>query len=340
MQSPQSPLSIAPKPALTKLLTATLLSATVLTACASAPNVGSAPQVAAAIGQQESAPANSASKRADLESELAQQLDPAKPTETRATPQLIKTATIDLEVEDTAKTIKAITQIVRSQRGDILNLQSDSPQDSNTTAQASLSLRVPQERLDLALTDLAKLGKVLRQGIKAEDVSSQLVDADARLRNLRKAEEATLKILDRSGSVSDVLKVSQEVSKIREQIEQIDAQLKALKGSVAYSTIDVTLASAVSALVPQKGLGSEVLSAWNGATRSSQGFGRGLLVLGIWFLAYSPFWLALGGGVWLARRSLWRAKTSALTGASTAASTGALASASAGPSASPNTPGG
>lgn len=67
------------------------------------------------------------------------------------------------------------------------------------------------------------MGTVENQMITAEDVSDQLVDVQARLRNLRKSEEMVLKIMERSGSVGDVLKAANELSTIRESIERIDA---------------------------------------------------------------------------------------------------------------------
>jgi hypothetical protein len=107
-----------------------------------------------------------------------------------------------------------------------------------------------------------------------------------------------LQIMNRTGSVGDVLKVSQELSKVRESIEQIDAQLKSLTNRVAYSTITLQLEAAVSTTTPQQPLGLQVQDTWNNATQSVSELTTNLISLAIWLVAYSPYLLLLGGATW------------------------------------------
>jgi len=158
-----------------------------------------------------------------------------------AAPQLAKTAELEISVEDAPLSLQTAQQIVRQNQGDLLQLQDTAPLSSTLPHQAYLQLRVPYDRLDQTLTQLAALGTVKRQSIAAEDVSTQLVDFEARLRNLKKAEESVLKIMERSGEIGDVLKVAQELQNIRENIERITAQLQSLKTRVAFSTINLYL---------------------------------------------------------------------------------------------------
>ncbi|MBD0310292.1 MAG: DUF4349 domain-containing protein [Microcoleus sp. T1-bin1] len=220
---------------------------------------------------------------------------PKKAAETPATrPQLIKKAELSLVVKSIDATTKSVTNIVEKQQGDILGFQNQKPPDSSVRQTASVEIRVPQERLETTLEALAKLGTVENRALTAEDVTEQLVDSEARLRNLRKSEEMVLKIMERSGSVGDVLKASQELSKIRESIERIDAQLKSLRNQVAYSTISLTLEAAVSAQqTPEPSLGLRVQETWGKATHSVGELTLGLFGLGIWLLAYSPYLLLI-----------------------------------------------
>ncbi|MBW4547819.1 MAG: DUF4349 domain-containing protein [Symplocastrum torsivum CPER-KK1] len=78
---------------------------------------------------------------------------------------------------------------------------------------------------------------------------------------------------------------------------KIDAQLKSLTNRVAYSTITLHLEAAVSITTPQQPLGLQVQDTWNKATRSVSEFTTGLLKLGLWLMAYSPYLLLLGGAV-------------------------------------------
>lgn len=230
----------------------------------------------------------------------AQQKTAASKPETPATPpQLIKKASLSLVVKSIDESSKSVTDIVKKRQGDILGFQNEKPPDSSIRQTATMNIRVPQEQLETTLNALVKLGSVQNRAMSAEDVTAQLVDNEARLRNLRKSEEMVLKIMERSGSVGDVLKASQELSNIRESIERIDAGLKSLRNQVAYSTIDLTLESAVSAQqTAEPSLGLRMQETWGKATHSVSELTLGLLALSIWLLAYSPYFLVIGAAVY------------------------------------------
>ena len=124
-----------------------------------------------------------------------------------------------------------------------------------------------QAQLDVSLERIAKLGTITNQKVKAEDVTNQLVDIDARLKNLRQEEATISKIMDRTGSIKDVLSVSQELSRVRSEIETIDATQKSLRGQVAYSTINLELEESV-AKIKDSGnpLGTRIGETWNSST--------------------------------------------------------------------------
>jgi len=282
----------------------TLSSAIALPSCGGDSTGGSGTGGAASSSSRENQfaesapPPPSAAQRAAGGSKTA--AVPKKAAETPATrPQLIKKAQLSLVVKSIDASSKSVTNIVEKQQGDILGFQNQKPPDSSVRQTASVEIRVPQERLETTLEALAKLGTVENRALTAQDVTEQLVDSEARLRNLRKSEEMVLKIMERSGSVGDVLKASQELSNIRESIERIDAQLKSLRNQVAYSTISLTLEAAVSAQqTPEPSLGLRVQETWGKATHSVSELTLGLFGLGIWLLAYSPYFLLIAAAVY------------------------------------------
>jgi hypothetical protein len=212
--------------------------------------------------------------------------------------QLIKRAQLTLVVQSIHQTTESITQIIQKQQGDILKFEAQKSPDNSQRQTAYLGFRVPQQRLEITLNLLAKLGTVENQTITAEDVSDQLVDFQARLRNLRKSEEMILKIMERSGSVGDVLKTANELSTIRESIERIDAQLRNLQNQVAYSTINLTLESAVSAASTPNNWGLRIQETWGTATHTMAEFTWILVGLMLWLLAFSPYLLIIGGAAY------------------------------------------
>ncbi|MGD1951671.1 MAG: DUF4349 domain-containing protein [Leptolyngbyaceae cyanobacterium] len=216
---------------------------------------------------------------------------PADPAVTDSQPQLIKRAQLRLMVDSIDDGLKQTSQIIRTHQGDILDLQDNQIEAVQRTAY--LRIRVPQANLDPLLAALGELGTVQQQGLSAEDVSTQIVDAQARLRNLRKSEESLLKIMERSGEISHVLEVSRELSRVREQIEQIDARVQNLQTQVRYSTVDLTLAAAVASQPIGRPLGETIGATWRDATQSVGDLTVGLMQVGLWLLAYSPYLLVV-----------------------------------------------
>jgi ACT domain-containing protein len=278
------------------LLLSTLLGGMLLTSCASAANKAQAPsaesmQMQPAMDAPAAGNTSAINAKASAPTKTAQ-ADAQVP---KATPQLVKKAEIGLRVNSIEQTFRAVSKIVKQQRGDLLGLQDQKPIEESARRTASMEMRVPQNSLETTLDTLAQLGTVQRRSLTAEDVTTQLVDGEARLRNLRRQESTLQKIMDRSGSIPDVLRVAQELSNVRETIEQIDAQVKSLHNQVAYSTISLSLEEGIASKLPDQTLGLQVEDTWDRATHSVGAFTANLLSIGIWLLAYSPYLLLLSG---------------------------------------------
>jgi hypothetical protein len=228
----------------------------------------------------------------------------AESTPSISQPQLVKQAHLTVVLPDPEAAADQIQQMVTQAQGDLLGLQ-DYRSPAGVAHEISLTLRIPQNRLNAVLANIRDLGTVQQQTITVEDVSNQIVDLEARLINLRKSEAALLNIMERSGDIADVLEVSRELSQVRESIERIDAQQQTLKQRVAYSHIYLTLKTPTAAVAPLRPAGETLGNTWQAATRSFKAFTLGGLKVGLWLLAYSPYLVLvamLGFGVYRLRR--------------------------------------
>lgn len=281
------------------LLTGSIFALSGLTSCspASMDQPTAAPQAAMessadsavageSLAQKVAAPADESSSESTAENTATQR------------PQLIKRASLSLSVDSIEDGFKQVKEIVNHQKGDILSLSDEGDRQRRLT----FEIRVPQDKLDATLDALTGMGTVRDRTISTEDVSTQLVDIQARLSNARKSEEALQEIMTRTGAIADVLQVSRELSTVRESIEQMSAQQKNLQTQVSYSTISLNLESAI-ALSPNKPVFSRQLAnSWESATSSVGDFTTDLLQLGLWLLAYSPYLAALLCGAMIARK--------------------------------------
>lgn len=105
---------------------------------------------------------------------------------------------------------------------------------------AYLELRIPADRLSDLRQSFAKLGRVLSDSEKAEDVTEQRADLDARLRNARAQEKRLLDLLsDRTGGLADVIAAEKALAEARDTIERLEAQHQLLDGQIRLATVKV-----------------------------------------------------------------------------------------------------
>lgn len=205
--------------------------------------------------------------------------------------QVMKHGDVSLLVADVEPAIQSLYRIASRAGGDVAKLQDQTPDQPGSRHTAAIELRVPATRFDSSMEAVAGVGRVVTRSSQAEDVTDQIVDMQARLRNLRHTEADLLRIMDRSGKIADVLDVETQLSSVREQIEQLDAQLKSTQARVAYSTIDVSLADEAAASTTEPSFGSRVAGAWKLAVASVKNFSFRIVAAALWLVAFGPYLL-------------------------------------------------
>jgi hypothetical protein len=226
--------------------------------------------------------------------------------------RLAKKARIELLVRDVETTLKQAQSTVRDAGGDVTALNDASPRTAGTVHAATIDVEVPADRLDGTLDTLARLGAVQTRAIDAEDLDASIVDQEARLRNLRRAEVDLRALMDKGGKVDDILNVQQNLSEVRGQIEQLDAQHRHDLHRVATSTIQITLTEDRPNATPAKpGPTARIDGAWHSGLDALADTVVSLLATLAWCAAFSPIALALGALTYAAIRFVKRRPASA-----------------------------
>lgn len=232
-------------------------------------------------------------------------------TATSSTDRLvIKSVSMDMRVSDLAGAIAALRAETDKVGGSVSQLSVDSNADSAAAptahspaatipipgpADASLTLRVPADKLQEVEIVTSSLGSVTSQSSDESDVTQKHIDLSAHLVNAQ-AEEARLRVLlARASNVSDLLQVERELSRVQGDVESMQAQLASLNNQIEMATIKVSLSEpgpVAAAWVGGWGFGDAV-------TQGAQGAGDVLKGLVTLLLTLSPI-LVLGWlGVWL-----------------------------------------
>ena len=215
---------------------------------------------------------------------------------------LARTGAIGLIVPDVASALERIQRLTQSEFGAVTGLEDNAPARAGGAHTAQVTLSVPDDRFGATLETLAGLGGVTSRSVTTEDLTDSIVDADARLRNLRHEETDLLRIMDRSGKIADVLDVEQQLASTREAIEQLDAQTKSMRRRVAYATITVDLSDEKTTPVAVAGPGTQIADAWRAALRTLWGFTIWLVAKSLLLVAFAPYVAVLALAAYLIRR--------------------------------------
>jgi hypothetical protein len=221
--------------------------------------------------------------------------------------KIIRTGTIDLEVTDVTTALVTARDGIRAMGGYVGASQTQNVEDRPT---ASITYRIPASRWEDALDLLRRLNgltsKVVTEQTQAVEVTGQVVDLQARIKNLRASEAALQQIATGTTKISDVLEVQQQLTNVRGQIEQLSAALADLQDRAGFATLTATFSVPVVAVdVATKGWEPGVVV--DEATASLVNVLQALTTAGIWFaIVWLPILLVLGAIVafviWVGRR--------------------------------------
>jgi len=221
--------------------------------------------------------------------------------------KIIRTGTIDLEVTDVPTALVTARDGIRAMGGYVGASQTQNVDDRPT---ASITYRIPASRWEDALDLLRRLNgltsKVVTEQTQAVEVTGQVVDLQARIKNLRASEAALQQIATGTTKISDVLEVQQQLTNVRGQIEQLSAALGDLQDRAGFATLTATFSVPVVAVdVATKGWEPAVVV--DEASASLVNILQALTTAGIWFaIVWLPILLILGAIValviWVGRR--------------------------------------
>jgi predicted anti-sigma-YlaC factor YlaD len=153
------------------------------------------------------------------------------------TQKIIRTVSMNIVANNFETVRETIDGLLRDVGGFVGGIQAS---DVSNGRSLRATLRVPAARLDETVRSLRSLGHVADESQSGEDVTEQVRDIEARLKNSRNTEQRLADVLrNRTGRVADILEVEREMARVREEIERMDAQRLNLERRVEYSTVTV-----------------------------------------------------------------------------------------------------
>ena len=219
-------------------------------------------------------------------------------------PMIARTIGLTILVKNIPSARASLDAILAQHHGYAAQLTLTTPEDGARSFQSSL--RIPAPELAPALDALRSLGRVQGESQSGEEVTQQHTDLVARLTNARETESRLRAILEqRSGKMQDVLDVEEKISETRGEIEQMEAEQKALEHRVDFATVDLQLTEVYKAQLSgaTPTAGTQMRNSFVSGLRNA---GGSLLALVLFLEEFGPsllLWLfILGLPLWL----VWR----------------------------------
>ena len=211
---------------------------------------------------------------------------------------IIRTGSITIRVPDLdaglASAGSAITRLGGYESGSQRSGDGDA-------ARAEVTYRFPASGWQSAVVAIRGIGQaVLAEQSQTVDVSGEVVDTDARIRNLQVTEAALQSIMDRAGGIQDVLDVQARLSDVRGEIEELSSKVATLREQAAMSTLVVSFVLPETPVVAQQEARFDPSRESEAATARLVELLQSLATAGIWFaIVWLPVLLAIAiaGGV-------------------------------------------
>lgn len=153
---------------------------------------------------------------------------------------LIHTGTVALRDDDVARARFDVQTAVDGVGGQVTDERTETDEDG-TVVRSRMVLRVPSADFDATMEALEQIGELESSRRSSEDVTTQVIDVDVRVR----AQTASLRrievLLERATSIRDIVAIETQLTQRQAELDSLKQQQAWLADQTAMSTITVHL---------------------------------------------------------------------------------------------------
>lgn len=157
--------------------------------------------------------------------------------------KLIKNVDMSVETEQFDTLIQKVEEKVTALGGylESSNVYNGSYTGGYRSRSADITARIPAEQLSGFLDEVAAQSNVRQKNEYVEDVTLQYVDLDSHKKALLAEQESLLSMLENAESIEDIIKINEQLTSVRYQIESMESQLRTYDNKISYSTVNLNV---------------------------------------------------------------------------------------------------
>lgn len=161
-------------------------------------------------------------------------------TSTLREPSIISKGSVSLRADDVAEARFEVQKVVDRLGGQVTDSETSTDEDG-AVRDARLVLRVPSDDFTEAMDELEGLADLEASSTSSEDVTTQVVDTEVRIRIQRESIARIEALLARAGTIQAVVSVERELSRREADLNSLLQQQAYLADRTSLSTITVHL---------------------------------------------------------------------------------------------------
>lgn len=225
----------------------------------------------------------------------------------QAAEKIIRTASFTLKTAAFDRDVQALEELVARFEGRVEAFYQSGDAGAGEARSASLTLRIPAEKLDAFLESSQALGRVTSLSQEREDVSESYYDLQSRLQTQQEKMDRLQTLLKQAENISDLIEIENAIADTQYTLDRYNSQLQHYDSQVEYSTVQVSLREISPEESEEASLGEKLMSGLRDSWEKGVEFLQNALV----FLFSTLPWLAAAAALIAAVRLIVKKKKNA-----------------------------
>jgi hypothetical protein len=154
--------------------------------------------------------------------------------------KVISTGNVQLRSDDVGQAIFDVRKVVDEYRGTIAEDDTETD-DDGAPLRSRMVVRIPTADFDHAMTELEKVATLVSSKRQSQDVTTQVLDMDARVESQRRSIDRIQVLFDHATSIKDIVSIESELSRRQADLESLESQQRYLADQTSMSTITLSV---------------------------------------------------------------------------------------------------
>lgn len=164
-----------------------------------------------------------------------QQAHSVHQNQVKSTRYIIKSASLEISVDVPTEALNEMKALVKSNSGFVHSVY------DNDEKTISMTAKIPQGQLESFVEEASQKGKLISKNISSQDVTGELIDIEAKVKNLKVLRARFRELLARANNIDEVLKIEKELVRIQSEIDSIEGRVKSLKQHALLSDVSIVI---------------------------------------------------------------------------------------------------